>query len=98
MARTSSRTPGRNRIFFKRLLFVFVTADLVHGEPALRHNLLKGDTALRVPLEPFPRGGDCAAILLGQWFIIGIYHYFEELHNSGDLARAEWVKQLVGVL
>ena len=98
IARTSCGTLGWKRILFKRFLFAFVVADLVHGEAAFSDNLLEGYAAFGVLPEPLAREGDCAAILFGQGLFLGMQHDFQELHDGGDLARPELLEQLVGML
>ena len=98
IARTSCGTLGWKRILFKRFLFAFVVADLVHGEAAFSDNPLERYAAFGVLPEPLAREGDSAAILFGQGLFLGMQHDFQELHDGGDLARPELLEQLVGML
>jgi len=85
--------------FSSRGFLLALLADLVHGEAAFGNHLLEGNAAFRVLPEVVARSGDGAAVRFSQFLAVLIEgHHFEQFGDGVELAGAELVEQLVGVL
>jgi hypothetical protein len=73
-----------------------MAAHLVHGEPEIGDDLLEGNARTTL-LEKLARGGNGAAVFLGQLVIV-VNHGFEQTFDGRKLRGRQLVDQLVNAL
>src|ERR1700686_184122 len=86
IARTSSGTLGRKRIFFTGCLIALAAANLVHGEAEIGDHLFERNT-LAALFEIVSRGRDRAAILVGQFLFVVDDDFEQPTHDSQLISR-----------